>query len=205
MSQILTITGVTVAAGSAQTLQLATLLLPPIKSILKADQIINPHTHVFAGTSATPAGTVAAPTFTGAALATHTHDMRIIGGQGAAGTDTVTCPTATDILGKQEAGDADVLGVNAATVGGVMVVTAGTPAGTNSAPAFTGTAATPAGTNAAAQPTRAALTIVTVTPTGAEQIQRVGDTTLSMWLTTAMTANDILVLTIEGRGDQVRP
>jgi len=173
MSQVITITGVVVAAGSSQTLELETLYLPPIKSILKAEQIINPHTHVFSG----------------GALATHVHDMRVIGGQGAAGTNTVTCPTATDIFGKQEVGDSDVLGVNSATVGGVMAITAGTPAGNN----------------VAAQPTRVALTIVTSTPVAAERIQRVGDTTLSMWLTTAMTVNDILVLTIEERGSVVRP
>jgi len=173
MSQVITITGVTVAAGSSQTLELETLYLPPIKSILKAEQIINPHTHVFSG----------------GALATHVHDMRVIGGQGAAGTNTVTCPTATDIFGKQEVGDSDVLGVNSATVGGVMAITAGTPAGTN----------------VAGQPTRAELTVVTVTPTATNKIQRYGNTTLKMWLTTAMTVNDVLVLTIEDRGGQVRP
>jgi len=205
MSQVITITGVTVTAGSAQTLDLSSFYLAPIKSILKAEQIINPHTHVFAGTSATPAGTLAAPVFTGSALAAHVHDMRIIGGQGAAGTNTVTCPTATDIFGKEEVGDSDVLGVNSATVGGVMTITAGTPAGTVAAPVFVGTAATPAGTNASGQPTRAALAVVTVTPTATNKIQRTGNDQLSMWLTTAMTVNDILVLTIEERGSVVRP
>lgn len=88
----------------------------------------------------TPAGTVAAPVFTGNALGTHTHDLKVIGGQGAAGTDTVTAPAGTDILGKQEATDADILGADSATKGGVVAISAGTPAGTNSAPAFTGTA-----------------------------------------------------------------
>lgn len=200
MSQVITITGVTVAAGSAQTLELATLLLPPIKTILKADQIINPHTHVFAGTSATPAGTVAAPVFTGAALAAHRHTVHF---QTAAAANAVTA--AANQL-RTAAAAFDVVGVaDSAGEGGVVDITAGTPAGTNSAPAFTGTAATPAGTNAAGQPTRAALTIVTTTPAVADRIQRVGNTTLSMWLTTAMTANDILVLTVEERGAVVRP
>ena len=53
----------------------------------------------------------------------HTHDMKIIGGQGAAGTNTVTCPAATDLLGKQEAGDSDVLGADVLTKGGVMLST----------------------------------------------------------------------------------
>lgn len=117
MSQVITITGQAVSAGSAQTLELATLLLPPIKSILKADQIINPHTHV-----------------------------------------------------------------------------------ENAASTYTQSATTAAG-----QPTRAALTVVTVTPTATNKIQRVGKTTLSMWLTTALTANDSLILTVETRGEQVRP
>lgn len=112
-----------------------------------------------AGTNSTSAvtGTAAGQVFTGAALAghthtfagdalaTHTHDMRIMGGQGAAGTDAVTAPDATDILGKQEAGDAAILGADSATKGGVVAAGAGTPAGTNSSDS----AGTPAGTNAA--------------------------------------------------------
>lgn len=54
------------------------------------------------------------------AASSHTHNLSIIGGQGAAGTDTVTAPAATDILGKQEAGDALVLGADVATKGGVV-------------------------------------------------------------------------------------
>jgi hypothetical protein len=50
----------------------------------------------------------------------HTHDLSIIGGQAAAATDTVFCPAATDLLGKQEAGDALVLGADVATKGGVV-------------------------------------------------------------------------------------
>lgn len=95
---------------------------------------------VYGSAGITPAGTISAPTFTGSALATHTHDMKVIGGQGAAGTDAVTAPAATDILGKQEAGDADILGADVLTKGGVMLASAGTPAGTVSAPTFTGTA-----------------------------------------------------------------
>jgi hypothetical protein len=58
-----------------------------------------------------------------AATRPHTHDMKIIGGQGAAGTDTVTGPDATDILGKQDAGDSDILGADVLTKGGVMLST----------------------------------------------------------------------------------
>ncbi len=134
MSQVITITGQAVSAGSAQTLELATLLLPPIKSILIAEQLIN-----------------AAP-FASAA--------------GAAGADNTICKSAAG---------------TAAQVSG---------AGT----AFT----TPS-------VTRASLTVVTVTPTATNKIQRVGDTTLSMWLTTALTANDVLVLTVETKGEQIRP
>ena len=56
----------------------------------------------------------------------HTHDISIIGGQAAAATDTVFCPAATDLLGKQEAGNAAVLGADVATKGGVVATTAGT-------------------------------------------------------------------------------
>lgn len=54
----------------------------------------------------------------------HTHDISIIGGQSAAATDTVFCPAATDLLGKQEAGDALVLGADVATKGGIVATTA---------------------------------------------------------------------------------
>lgn len=134
MSQVITITGQAVAAGSAQTLELATLLLPPIKSILIAEQLIN-----------------AAP-FASAAVV--------------AGVNNTIC--------KSVAG-------TAAEVSG------------------TGTAFTTPSV------TRAALTVVTVTPTATNKIQRYGDTTLKMWLTTALTVNDALVLTIETAGEQVRP
>jgi hypothetical protein len=56
-------------------------------------------------------------------LAAHTHDFLVIGGQGAAGTDTVTAPAGTDILGKQEAGNAEILGADSATKGGVVAST----------------------------------------------------------------------------------
>jgi len=200
MSQVITITGVTLAAGSAQTLELATLFLPPIKSILKADQIINPHTHVFAGTVATPAGTVAAPVFTGAALAAHSHVTHFQTGAAANAVTAAANALRTAAAAFDVAGVADSVGE-----GGVVNIAAGTPAGTNSAPAFTGTAATPAGTNAAAQPTRVALGIATAIPIAADRIYRVGDTTLSLWLTTAMTVDDMLVLTIEPVGGIVRP
>jgi len=134
MSQVITITGVTVAAGSAQTLELATLLHPPIKSILIADQIIS-----------------AAP-FASAAVV--------------AGANNTICKSA---------------------------------AGTAAEVSGTGTAFSTVSV------TRVALTVVTVTPTATNKIQRVGDTTLSLWLTTAITVNDILMLTVEPRGELVRP
>lgn len=82
-------------------------------------------------------GTVAAPTFTGSALGTHTHDLLVKGGEGAA-TTNVIANYAGPILGKQEATDATYAGASSATNGGVLAASAGTPAGTNSAPAFTG-------------------------------------------------------------------
>lgn len=90
----------------------------------------------------TPAGTVAAPAFTGSALGTHTHDIKIIGG-----ISTIDEPVGvegTDTLGKDAATDRTIAGSASATKGGVVAITAGTPAGTNSAPAFTGAATTAA-------------------------------------------------------------
>jgi len=98
---------------------------------------------VFVSAGFTPAGavtgTAAAQAFTGSALAAHNHDMKVIGGQAAHGTSTVTVPAATDLLGKEEAADADILGADYATKGGVVPITAGTPAGTNAASALTAT------------------------------------------------------------------
>ncbi len=71
----------------------------------------------------------AAGAFTGSALATHTHNFTVIGGQGASTTNNIA-NYAGPIIGKQEAADATYLGANSATAGGVVAASAGTPAGT---------------------------------------------------------------------------
>ncbi len=93
----------------------------------------------------TPAGTINAQTFTGSALATHTHDFTVIGGQAGA-TTNVIANYAGPLIGKQEASDATYLGANSATDGGVVAVTAGTPAGTVQQATFTGSAGSLTGT-----------------------------------------------------------
>lgn len=93
----------------------------------------------------TPAGTVSAPTFTGSALGTHTHDFTVIGGQAPSSTNNIA-NYAGPLLGKEEAANATYVGANSATNGGVVAITAGTPAGTNSAPTFTGSAGALTGT-----------------------------------------------------------
>lgn len=65
--------------------------------------------------------------FTGSALGSHTHDLKIIGGQASAGTDAVSAKTLT--LGKEAATDITIAGANSATLGGVVAASAGTPAG----------------------------------------------------------------------------
>ena len=90
-------------------------------------------------TSYTPAGTVAAPTFTGSALATHSHILNFKNAAVADGA-TTRVNVGTNLLGANTGGDLAVAGGGAN--GGVAAVTAGTPAGTNSAPACTGTPAT---------------------------------------------------------------
>lgn len=65
---------------------------------------------------------VAAHTHTGPAhthTADHAHDLKIIGGQAAAGTNTLA-HHATDILGKEAATDATITGADSATKGGVL-------------------------------------------------------------------------------------
>lgn len=83
----------------------------------------------------TPAGTVAAPVFTGTPLAAHSHKLRF---QTPAAANAVTA--AANAL-RTPAAAFSVNGVPDETgEGGVVDITGGTPAGTNSAPAFTGTA-----------------------------------------------------------------
>ena len=92
---------------------------------------------VSAITAGTPAGSVAAPTFTGSALAAHDHDIKVIG-NAPGGIDEPLGVEGTDTLAKDAATDRTIVGANSATKGGVVGITAGTPAGTCSAPAFTG-------------------------------------------------------------------
>ncbi len=73
------------------------------------------------------------------AIAAHTHDLRIIGGQAAAGTDTVQGSAADAILGKEEAANVLILGVDQATKGGVVPASAGSVAAAALAEAANGT------------------------------------------------------------------
>lgn len=73
-------------------------------------------------------------TFTGTALGTHSHDLKIIGGQAPSTTNDIAVYTAT--LGKEAATDATVLGSASATLGGVIAASAGTPVGTVGTPVF---------------------------------------------------------------------
>lgn len=99
----------------------------------------------------TASGTITAATFTGSALGTHAHDLLIKGGQAASTTNDLA-HYATDILGKEAATDATIAGSASATKGGVIAVSAGTPAGTINAQTFTNTSAF-----AAAAPTTGAI------------------------------------------------
>ncbi len=90
--------------------------------------------------SITPAGTVSAPTFTGQALATHQHELPMQ----YSNTDTQIriIPPGVFGTGTSRAAAVQWTRSNNATVAPVMMsqgVGAGTPAGTNSAPTFTGT------------------------------------------------------------------
>lgn len=91
----------------------------------------------------TPAGTNSAPTFTGSALATHSHILNLKNAAVADGA-TTRVNAGTNLLGANTGSDITVAGGGAN--GGVAAVTAGTPAGTVAAPTFTGTPATLTGT-----------------------------------------------------------
>lgn len=70
-----------------------------------------------------------APTFTGTAMDTHTHDFIVKGGQAASTTNNIA-NYAGPLIGKEEATDATYVGADSATNGGVVAASAGTPAGT---------------------------------------------------------------------------
>lgn len=83
-------------------------------------------------------GTISAPTFTGSALATHSHILNL---KNAAVSDgaTTRVNAGTNLLGANTGSDIAVAGGGAN--GGIAAVTAGTPAGTISAPTFTDSSA----------------------------------------------------------------
>lgn len=92
----------------------------------------------------TPAGTISAPIFTGSALGNHSHDLFL---KNAAVSDgaTTAVNAGTNLLGANTGSDITVAG-GAATNGGIVNASAGTPAGTNSVPIFTGSAGSLSGT-----------------------------------------------------------
>lgn len=91
----------------------------------------------------TPTGTVSAPTFTGAALGNHTHNLTLKNAAVADGA-TTRVNAGTNLLGANTGSDITIAGAGAN--GGIANASAGTPAGTNSAPIFTGDAASLTGT-----------------------------------------------------------
>lgn len=81
-------------------------------------------------------GTISAPTFTGTAMTAHSHDFLVKGGQAASTTNNIAA-YAGPLIGKEAATDATFAGGSAVN-GGVQSASAGTPAGTISAPTFSG-------------------------------------------------------------------
>lgn len=107
----------------------------------------------------TPAGTVAAPIFTGSALANHTHNLTLKNAAVADGA-TTRVNAGTNLLGANTGSDLTVAGAGAN--GGIANASAGTPAGTNSAPAFTGSASSLTGTLALGVAAPATGTVINV-------------------------------------------
>lgn len=94
-------------------------------------------------------GTINTPTFTGSALATHTHDLLLKNAAVADGA-TSRVNAGANLLGANTGGDLTITGSGAN--GGIVAASAGTPAGTISALTFTNTTAF-----AAAAPTTGAI------------------------------------------------
>lgn len=107
----------------------------------------------------TPTGTVAAPVFTGNAMATHAHELpfqKTAGGTGQLGMLAPSIFGTGTSRARESISAAPTASTTSAAVELSQAVSAGTPSGTNSAPAFTGNALgthshtlTPSGTNSA--------------------------------------------------------
>ena len=91
--------------------------------------------------TATPAGTVSAPTFTGSALATHAHELPFKKASGATGQLSMV-PQSTFGSGTSRASESISAAPTSSTTSSAVALSeaksAGTPAGTVSAPTFTG-------------------------------------------------------------------
>lgn len=83
-------------------------------------------------------GTISTPTFSGSALATHTHNLLLKNAAVADGA-TTRVNAGTNLLGANTGSDITVTGGGAN--GGVVLASAGTPAGTISTPTFSSTSA----------------------------------------------------------------
>lgn len=139
----------TQAIGGTGTVGLPGVLVAPQISVVgDPNQLLNnSNISTYAGaqilvqfSSLVVTGTLDALTFTGSALGTHTHNFTVIGGQAGSTTNNIA-NYAGPLIGKQEATNATYLGANSATNGGVVAVSAGTPAGTINTPGFTSTSA----------------------------------------------------------------
>lgn len=116
-------------ASTAATAAVANLIWDSVNAKLMAMRVA----------TVTPAGTISAPTFTGSALAAHSHALWVA--TGATDATGARVNAASNSFAMNNAA-ASVAGIPAASgaAGGVVDITAGTPAGTVSAPTFTGTA-----------------------------------------------------------------
>ncbi len=91
--------------------------------------------------TATPAGTVTAPVFTGSAMATHAHELPFKKASGATGALSMVAQSIFGSGTSRASESVSAAPTNSTTSSAVALsqaVSAGTPAGTNSAPTFTG-------------------------------------------------------------------
>lgn len=117
-------------SGNTSTSRVST---PTVSGIAGVEVVGDPNASIANSSIASNAGARLLVQFLGAslagsALATHTHDFTVIGGQAASTTNDIA-NYAGPLLGKQEAANATYVGANSATNGGVIAASAGTPAG----------------------------------------------------------------------------
>jgi len=120
--------------------QVKSMEISPVDGYVFSYDYTNAAVLVYRASGFTPAGTLSTPTFTGSEMAMHTHSLFLSNADVVDGA-TTRVNAGQDLLGANTGDDLLIAGVpDGNSHGGIIQITAGTPAGTVSAPTFTGSA-----------------------------------------------------------------